>query len=46
MEERLPPRVFLRVHRGAIVNIERVRELQPSTHGDFKILLRDGRSCR
>ncbi|MEO8505546.1 MAG: LytTR family DNA-binding domain-containing protein [Acidobacteriota bacterium] len=42
MEERLPPRAFLRVHRGAIVNIERVRELQPSTHGDFKILLRDG----
>lgn len=42
MEERLPVRAFLRVHRGAIVNLERVRELQPSTHGDFKIVLRDG----
>lgn len=42
MEERLPMRAFLRVHRGAIVNLERVRELQPSTHGDFKIVLRDG----
>jgi two-component system LytT family response regulator len=42
MESRLPPQRFLRVHRGAIVNVERMRELQPSTHGDFKILLRDG----
>lgn len=42
MEERLPEEAFLRVHRGAIVNLDRVRELQPSTHGDFKIVLRDG----
>jgi two-component system LytT family response regulator len=42
MESRLPPQRFLRVHRGAIVNVDRMRELQPSTHGDFKILLRDG----
>ncbi len=42
MEARLPESRFLRVHRGAIVNVDRMRELQPSTHGDFKILLRDG----
>ncbi|HUR81941.1 MAG TPA: LytTR family DNA-binding domain-containing protein [Thermoanaerobaculia bacterium] len=37
----LDPAVFLRVHRSAIVNIERVRKLVPSPDGSLSIVLHD-----
>lgn len=40
--ERLDPRRFVRVHRSAIVNVSRVRELCPRSHGDYTLLLHDG----
>ncbi len=42
MEEALDPSRFLRIHRSTIVNLERVRELQPWFNGDYRVLLRDG----
>jgi two-component system, LytTR family, response regulator len=42
IEDRLDPRTFVRVHRSAIVNVERIREFHATTHGDFQVLLRDG----
>jgi two-component system LytT family response regulator len=42
MESRLPPDVFLRIHRSAIVNIGRIRELQPWFHGEYIAILQDG----
>ena len=33
---------FARVHRTHVVNIDRVREIQPWEHGDYRILLKDG----
>jgi two-component system LytT family response regulator len=42
LEARLDPEKFLRIHRSTIVNIERIRELQPWFHGDYVVLLRDG----
>ncbi|KAB2968155.1 MAG: response regulator transcription factor [Thermoanaerobaculia bacterium] len=42
LETRLDPRVFARIHRSTIVNIERIRELQHIFHGDYAVLLRDG----
>jgi two-component system LytT family response regulator len=33
---------FLRIHRSTIVNVERVRELQPYFHGEYVVVLRDG----
>jgi len=45
-EERLNPRQFVRVHRTTIVNIERIQELQPWSHGDFIIVLKDGAKLR
>jgi two-component system LytT family response regulator len=45
-EERLNPRQFVRVHRTAIVNIERIQELQPWSHGDFIVILKDGAKLR
>lgn len=37
----LDPAVFLRVHRSAIVNIERVRKLVPAADGSLSIVLQD-----
>jgi two-component system, LytTR family, response regulator len=37
----LDPTVFLRVHRSAIVNIERVRKLVPAPDGSLTIVLHD-----
>lgn len=46
IESRLDPSRFLRVHRCTIVNIERVRELQPQAgnafRGEYALVLRDG----
>jgi len=39
---RLDPARFARVHRSTIVNLDRVRELQPWFHGDAIAILRDG----
>jgi len=39
---RLDPARFLRIHRSAIVNIERIKELQPWFNGDYRVVLKDG----
>ena len=39
---RLDPARFARIHRSTIVNLDRVRELQPWFHGDAVAILRDG----
>ena len=43
LEARLDPERFLRIHRSTIVNIERIKELQPWFHGDYIVILRDDR---
>jgi two-component system LytT family response regulator len=42
LEVRLDPRRFVRIHRSIIVNVERIREIQPAFHGDSVVILRDG----
>jgi two-component system LytT family response regulator len=42
IEKRLDPRRFLRISRSAIVNVERIKELQPMFHGDYAVILHDG----
>jgi two-component system LytT family response regulator len=42
LEQRLAPAQFVRIHRTAIVNIDRIRELQPLFHGEYAVLLTDG----
>ena len=38
----LDPSRFLRIHRGTVVNLDRVSEIHPLFHGDAEIVLRDG----
>jgi two-component system LytT family response regulator len=42
LESRLSPARFVRIHRSTLVNLDRVRELAPRTHGEFGVLLTDG----
>jgi len=42
VEGRLSSDMFVRIHRCHIVNIERVRELQPSFNGEYVVFLKTG----
>jgi two-component system LytT family response regulator len=42
LEQRLDPARFFRVHRSAIVNLDRVRELQPDPRGEHLVVLQNG----
>jgi two-component system LytT family response regulator len=42
LESRLDPAKFLRIHRSTVVNIDRLKELQPWFHGDYIVILQDG----
>ena len=42
LERRLDPARFLRVSRSAIVNVDRVREIQPWFNGDYVLVMQDG----
>ncbi len=42
LERKLDPRQFVRVHRSAIVNVDRVKELHPHLRGDAIVVLKDG----
>ncbi len=42
MEDRLAGADFVRVSRSAIVNLDRIREIQPWFNGDYVLILRDG----
>lgn len=42
LESKLNPEDFIRIRHSAIVNIRRIRELQPLFKGDYQILLQSG----
>ena len=46
LEEDLDPKIFCRVHRSSIVNLERVRGLQLRDDGEYEVLLDDGARVR
>lgn len=46
LEARLDPARFFRVHRGAIVNLDRVRELQPYFKGEYIVILQTGEKLK
>jgi len=42
LEAQLDPKKFLRIHRSAIVKIDRIQELQPWFHGEYRVILHNG----
>jgi two-component system LytT family response regulator len=42
LEKQLDPARFVRIHRSTIVNVERIRELQPYFRGEYVVILHDG----
>ena len=46
LERRLDPRVFQRVHRSTIVNLDQVRQVRPHTNGECFLVLDSGASVK
>ena len=46
LDERLRDHGFFRVHRSAVVNLDRVSEARHESHGDYLLLLHDGTRLR
>ena len=46
LEARLDPKRFVRIHRSAIVQVDRIRRLQSLPSGDATVLLKDGTTLR
>jgi two-component system LytT family response regulator len=46
LEARLDPNAFVRIHRSAIVNLDRVREMRPLFRGELTVILHDGTQLR
>jgi len=44
LESRLDPAAFARIHRSVIVQIDRISHLEPITHGEYLVTMRDGRT--
>jgi two-component system LytT family response regulator len=42
LEGRLEGTRFIRIHRSTIVNLDSIRELHPSFHGDYSVILHSG----
>ena len=46
LERELDPAMFCRIHRSAIVNLARVRELAVDEHGEYEVVLEGGTRLR
>ncbi|HWQ33598.1 MAG TPA: LytTR family DNA-binding domain-containing protein [Blastocatellia bacterium] len=46
LEARLDPQRFLHIHRSTIINLARLRELQPHSHGEYTVILSNGTHLR
>ena len=46
VEQWLDPRRFVRVHRSLLVNVDRIRELEPDVDKGWVVVLRDGTRLR
>jgi two-component system LytT family response regulator len=46
LEAGLDPTRFARIHRGTLVRVDCIREVIPTSHGDYDVVLRDGTSLK
>jgi two-component system LytT family response regulator len=43
LESRFPPRLFLRISRSTLVNLERVKSVQAGARGEYLVILQNGK---
>jgi two-component system, LytTR family, response regulator len=43
MERELDPAMFSRIHRSAIVNLDKIKEIRPWSTGEYVVLMRNGK---
>ena len=43
LEEQLDPKQFRRIHRSAIVKIDKIKEMQPWFHGEYRVIMENGK---
>jgi two-component system LytT family response regulator len=46
MKDVLDPKAFVRINRSSVVKLEEIREMQPWFHGEYKVVLKDGKELR
>jgi two-component system LytT family response regulator len=46
MERKLDPAKFMRIHRSTIVNLQRIREVQPWFHGHHRVVMNNGQELK
>jgi two-component system LytT family response regulator len=46
LSDELDSSYFARIHRCTIVNLDRIREIHPHSHGDCEVILQDGTLLR
>jgi len=46
LTEKLDPMRFIRIHRSAMVNLESIVQLEPQSHGEFEVVLKNGSRAR
>jgi two-component system LytT family response regulator len=46
MEKKLDPDRFMRIHRSTIVNLPRIREVQPWFHGHHRVIMTSGQELK
>jgi two-component system LytT family response regulator len=42
IESQLDPEIFVRVHRSIIINLERIESVEPYSHGEYVVRMKDG----
>ncbi|QQS46925.1 MAG: response regulator [Acidobacteriota bacterium] len=42
VESQLNPETFVRVHRSLIINLDRVESVEPYSHGEYTVTMKDG----
>jgi two-component system LytT family response regulator len=43
---RLDPKQFIRIHKSSLVNVKSIARLERQSHGEFRVVLKDGTNLR
>lgn len=44
LESQLDPRIFVRIHRSSIVNVNQIKELQVWARGEYRVVMKGGKT--